>query len=228
MGLVYRAEDGVLGRSVALKVLRPELADAPLADRLAREARILAALEHPGIVPVHDAGTLADGRVYYVMKLVRGERLDAFAASRPLSAVLRVFLQVVKPSGSPMRRASFIVTSSRPTSWSGRSARCWCSIGGSPGCWGRWTRPEARSLLRRARWRRNRRRPGPCSVPRALWPPSRPRARWGRSMPGATSGLWGPSSAGWRARPPRCLSVCRRATAPAPADRYASAAEAGC
>lgn len=99
MGVVYRAEDRVLGRSVALKVLRPELADRSLAERLTREARILARLEHPGIVPVHDAGTLADGRVYYVMKLVRGERFDAFAAARPLTAVLRVFLRVCETVG---------------------------------------------------------------------------------------------------------------------------------
>jgi len=99
MGLVYRAEDRVLGRSVALKALRPEIADPSLADRLSREARILARLEHPGIVPVHDAGTLADGRVFYVMKLVQGERLDRFAAARPLPAVLRAFLQVCETVG---------------------------------------------------------------------------------------------------------------------------------
>jgi len=44
--------------------------------RLEREARIIARLEHPGIVPVHDAGVLQDGRLYYAMKLVRGKRLD--------------------------------------------------------------------------------------------------------------------------------------------------------
>jgi serine/threonine-protein kinase len=70
-----------------------------LADRLAREAGILARLEHPGIVPVHDAGELADGRVFYVMKLVRGERLDRFAAARPLGEVLRVFLRVCEAVG---------------------------------------------------------------------------------------------------------------------------------
>jgi hypothetical protein len=43
---------------------------------LLREARIIAQLEHPGIVPVHDVGTLPDGRVFYTMKLVQGRRLD--------------------------------------------------------------------------------------------------------------------------------------------------------
>lgn len=99
MGMVYRARDRVLGREVALKVLRPEVAMPGLADRLAREAGILARLEHPGIVPVHDAGELADGRVFYVMKLVRGERLDRFAAARPLGEVLRAFLRVCEAVG---------------------------------------------------------------------------------------------------------------------------------
>jgi eukaryotic-like serine/threonine-protein kinase len=46
-----------------------------------REAQIIAQLEHPGIVPVHDVGVLPDGRVFYAMKFVRGERLDEYAAS---------------------------------------------------------------------------------------------------------------------------------------------------
>jgi serine/threonine protein kinase len=46
------------------------------ARRLQREAHILARLDHPGIVPIHDAGTLEDGRAFYVMKLVKGRRLD--------------------------------------------------------------------------------------------------------------------------------------------------------
>jgi eukaryotic-like serine/threonine-protein kinase len=77
MGTVYLAEDSLLGRRVALKILDlPELR-ADLSERLLREAQILARLEHPGIVPVHDAGALADGRVFYAMKFVEGERLDA-------------------------------------------------------------------------------------------------------------------------------------------------------
>ncbi len=99
MGIVYRARDEVLGRSVALKVLRPDVSGPGLAERLAREARILARLEHPGIVPVHDAGELSDGRGYYVMKLVRGERLDTLARARPLREVLRVFLRVCETVG---------------------------------------------------------------------------------------------------------------------------------
>ena len=78
MGAVYRVTDRALGRDVAMKVLSGATDAAALA-RLDAEARVLAQLEHPGIVPVHDVGTLPDGRLFYVMKLVRGERLDARA-----------------------------------------------------------------------------------------------------------------------------------------------------
>jgi serine/threonine protein kinase len=76
MGVVYAAEDEKLERRVALKVLDVPGADGDLANRLIREARVLARLEHPGIVPVHDVGTLSDGRVFYTMKFVEGQRLD--------------------------------------------------------------------------------------------------------------------------------------------------------
>lgn len=94
MGMVYRARDKVLDREVALKVLRPEVAGAEWVNRLEREARVLARLEHPGIVPVHDVGTLADGRIYYLMRLVRGQRLDQFSLATSLSEVLRAFLKI--------------------------------------------------------------------------------------------------------------------------------------
>jgi len=89
MGTVYRARDRELARDIALKVVRiPELAP-DVAARMLREARTLAQLEHPGIVPVHDVGTLADGRVFYAMKLVKGVPLDALPAA-PLPDRLRI------------------------------------------------------------------------------------------------------------------------------------------
>jgi serine/threonine protein kinase len=93
MGAVYAVEDIELGREVALKVVSGAHAER-LAERLRNEARVLARLEHPGIVPVHDIGRLADGRAFYVMKLVRGERLDRWAEAAPLPTVLRLFQRI--------------------------------------------------------------------------------------------------------------------------------------
>lgn len=92
MGAVYLAEDVTLGRQVAIKVLHPEMASPEAVARMLREARTLAALEHPGIVPVHDAGLLADGRAFCVMKWVRGHRLDELRA--PMADRLRVFERI--------------------------------------------------------------------------------------------------------------------------------------
>ena len=95
MGVVYRAHDRELQRDVALKVLRAGADARGLARRLHREARVLASLEHPGMVPVHDVGVLADGLGFYVMKLVRGRRLDQWAAGAPaLSERLRAFERI--------------------------------------------------------------------------------------------------------------------------------------
>jgi serine/threonine protein kinase len=95
MGVVYVAEDDRLQRRVALKVLDAPGADRDLANRLIREALVLARLEHPGIVPVHDVGTLADGRVFYTMKFVQGQRLDKYIESvASLSGRLRIFLRI--------------------------------------------------------------------------------------------------------------------------------------
>jgi serine/threonine protein kinase len=95
MGVVYAAEDENLQRRVALKVLDVPGSDGDLANRLIREARVLAALEHPGIVPVHDVGTLADGRVFYTMKFVEGRRLDKYIESvASVPDRLRIFLRI--------------------------------------------------------------------------------------------------------------------------------------
>ncbi len=91
-----------------------------------REARILARLEHPGIVPVHDAGLLPDGRAFYAMKRVRGRRLDECARTAlPPRAPPRLRSASARPSPSPTPTASSTATSSPRTSWSGPSARCW-------------------------------------------------------------------------------------------------------
>jgi serine/threonine protein kinase len=75
MGEVFEAVDRRLDRSVAVKVLRPELADdRRFPARLRREARTVAGLAHPGIVSVHDFGE-DGGRVFIVMELVAGTTL---------------------------------------------------------------------------------------------------------------------------------------------------------
>ena len=75
---LYRAVDLPLGRDVALKVLRRELADEPGADqRLVREARLTAALDHPAIAPVYDMGRDPAGRPYFAMALRPGPTLHA-------------------------------------------------------------------------------------------------------------------------------------------------------
>jgi serine/threonine protein kinase len=95
MGVVYAAQDEKLGRRVALKVLDLPDYDGALAHRLVREAQVLAQLEHPGIVPVHDVGTLQDGRVFYTMKFVEGQRLDKhIEAVASVPDRLRLFLRI--------------------------------------------------------------------------------------------------------------------------------------
>lgn len=94
MGVVYQVRDRVLHREAALKVMHDALPDRAR-ERLEREANVLAMLEHPGIVPVHDLGTLPDGRPYYVMKLVRGDTLaDRLAQGMPRGDALRLFCRV--------------------------------------------------------------------------------------------------------------------------------------
>jgi serine/threonine protein kinase len=97
MGTVYRATDDLLRREVALKVPNG-FEDADVARRLRVEADVLAQLEHPGIVPIHDAGTLADGRLFYVMKLVRGQTLtDHLANNTALNDRLSLFERICEP-----------------------------------------------------------------------------------------------------------------------------------
>jgi serine/threonine protein kinase len=100
MGTVYLAEDLELERRVALKVLSSGVDSEQALPRLRQEARILARLEHPGILPVHDLGVLPDGRAYYVMKYVDGERLDRHVGeSMPLHERLGVFARICEAVG---------------------------------------------------------------------------------------------------------------------------------
>lgn len=102
MGAVYLAHDAELDREVALKVAAAPAGEAAdLSRRLRQEAAILARLEHPGIVPVHDVGRLPDGRAYYVMKRVRGRRLDQVVADgAERGSLLRAFGRICEAVAS--------------------------------------------------------------------------------------------------------------------------------
>jgi hypothetical protein len=94
MGTVFKAWQDDLGRAVAIKTMRPELCANPdLRTRFMREARILAGLDHRGIVPVHFAGE-TDAGPYYVMRLVDGRPIDEQLRGRPWREVAAVFAQV--------------------------------------------------------------------------------------------------------------------------------------
>jgi serine/threonine-protein kinase len=97
MGAVYLPRDERMGRQVALKVLPPELADDErFRERFLREWRIAAALEHPHIVPIYDAGE-ADGQLYIAMRYVEGSDLrELIRGQSPLepTRVLRIVSQI--------------------------------------------------------------------------------------------------------------------------------------
>ena len=72
MGVVYRAYDLRLKRTVALKLVAPALAlDERFRARFARESELAMSLEHPNVVPIYDAGEV-DGRLYLAMRHVEG------------------------------------------------------------------------------------------------------------------------------------------------------------
>jgi len=101
MGSITQATDRTLNRAVAMKILRHQGHEIS-ESRFAREAMVLARLEHPNIVPIHDFGRRADGSVFYTMKLVRGETLSSIITGirngqaetlerYPLAKLLQVF-----------------------------------------------------------------------------------------------------------------------------------------
>ena len=107
IGTVYLAErvvDGTPLRS-ALKVLAPHAVDPSFVERFRREQRHLAALDHPNITRLLDAGWTAAGQPYLVMEYVDGEHLDAYCDSRRLGidARLGLFLQICAAVGSAHR-----------------------------------------------------------------------------------------------------------------------------
>src|SRR5262245_55802946 len=90
MGEVYRAIDKRLKREVAIKLLAPGFqGNSELHQRFLRDARAASALNHPGIVTLHDVGE-AQGRLYLVMEYVGGERFSDLARRIPPAEALRL------------------------------------------------------------------------------------------------------------------------------------------
>ncbi|HEY4058163.1 MAG TPA: serine/threonine-protein kinase, partial [Kofleriaceae bacterium] len=89
MGIVYRAKDAELGRSVAIKVLhRP---DEALTERLVREARSMAQVSHPNVVAVYDVGD-RDGTTYIAMELVSGDSLRSWQDGHTVEKIVEAYI----------------------------------------------------------------------------------------------------------------------------------------
>ena len=123
MGVVYRARDTALDRDVAVKLLSERYpAESRAAQRFLSEARITGQLQHPGIPAVHQVGTLADGRPFLAMKLIKGSTLEDILKHRPDPSADRgpagcwpSSRPCARPSATRTPTASFTATSSPPT-----------------------------------------------------------------------------------------------------------------
>jgi serine/threonine protein kinase len=105
MGSVYLAEHPMIGRQVAVKVLKPAFATAPdVVTRFFNEAKAANAIGHPGIVDVVDVGTLSDGMPYLIMELLRGESL-AGRIEREGRLALDVAIEVGRQAASALGAA---------------------------------------------------------------------------------------------------------------------------
>jgi CheY-like chemotaxis protein len=77
MGTVFSAHDETLERDVALKIIKPQhLSNPSMRLRLAREAKLVARIQHPGVTALFDSGELEDGSAFLVMELLRGQSLS--------------------------------------------------------------------------------------------------------------------------------------------------------
>jgi serine/threonine protein kinase len=102
MGAVFRATHLMLGKVIALKLIKPELVTSKdIARRFQREARAASALSHPGIATVHDLGQTEDGMLYIAMEFVEGPTLKFVLGSGPLPSIriIRILRQVVDALG---------------------------------------------------------------------------------------------------------------------------------
>jgi eukaryotic-like serine/threonine-protein kinase len=137
MATVYLASDLKHQRSVAIKVLLPELAHSLGPERFLRDIEIAAKLQHPNILPVYDSGD-ADGMLYYVMPFVEGESLaERIRRGGPLAPAeaVRIAREVADALDYAHREgivhrdikpANILLSGDRPptNAWSTRG--CWC------------------------------------------------------------------------------------------------------
>jgi serine/threonine protein kinase len=86
MGTVYLAEHPEIGRQVAIKVLSAQLYHDQLAQRFLSEAKAVARIDHENVIDVYDFGRLPDGRLYYVMELLKGKELHDVLSERRMLA----------------------------------------------------------------------------------------------------------------------------------------------
>src|SRR5437879_3591216 len=97
MGVVYLAQDPVLEREVAVKVIPPDRLSAEAEERFRREARVVARMDHPGIVGIYDFGSHRDS-LFFVMPFVPGTNLASLAREHSLSLdeVIEVAIQTAE------------------------------------------------------------------------------------------------------------------------------------
>ena len=97
MGVVYRAHDPRLNREVAVKCVPPQQLSPDAEHRFSREAQVVAQMDHPAIVSIHDFGH-HDGSLFFVMPLVQGTNLRAFLRHEEarLGDILEVGIQVAE------------------------------------------------------------------------------------------------------------------------------------
>ena len=130
MSEVWKAEDETLKRIVAIKViLGPVAQDPTFRERFLREARLVAGLEHPGVLPVYDYGSASvDGEdvSYLVMPLVAGGSLKGRIAGPVPPRARRLVARVHRERARPRARArasSTATSSPRTSSWTRRAGR---------------------------------------------------------------------------------------------------------
>ncbi len=107
MGVVYQAEDVLLRRAVALKLLPPALdADSRMRRRFVLEARAASAVDHPNVCAIHEIGETADGRPFIVMACCKGKTLKGHMAGQalPVAEALEIALQVAEGLAAVHRR----------------------------------------------------------------------------------------------------------------------------